>query len=162
MKELEDIRSLLIPIKYRKEITEKVPKGWMVLKKGAYLFAAVPFEEIPSDDFGSKHVKNTIRKLLFSFPIIAEKGLFLLYYGDQKRWSETKERFEVDKTALRPVILQSVHFADFKTGQNYNTRTHWGPVKFGFCGKTIELLEGYFKNLSDNHTLDPTEANSPE
>lgn len=158
MKELEEIRNRLVPSQYKQEITENVPDGWMLLRKGAYLFVAVPFAEIPADDYRSKQVKRTIRKILFSFPVIAEKGLFLLYYGDKDRWFASKESFKTDKTALRPVILQSVHFIDFSNGENYNTRTNWGPIKFGFCGKTIELLESYFDQIS--HKQSPEEDSS--
>ena len=29
----------------------------------------------------------------------------------------------------------------------YNTRTSWGPIKFGFCGPTIEKIELFGKKI---------------
>lgn len=142
---LDQLTDLLLPSEYKIKITKNVPEEWLLLKKGAYLFAAVPFSEIPEGDFGSKYVKTKIRSITKAFPIFAEKGLFLLYYGNESSWERISEKFRVDKTGLRPVILQSVHFLDPETGKNINTRTHWGPVKFGFCGGVIARIETAFK-----------------
>ena len=146
---LDELKDLLLPSEYKKQLDKNVPEGWLVLRKGAYLFAAVPFSEIPNDDYDSIYVKNKIRKMVTAWPFFAEKGLFLLYYGNINDWNSHKEKFKVDKTALKPVILQSVHFLDPKTGNNYNTRTNWGPIKFGFCGGVVGRIEAKFEK-NDN------------
>ncbi len=142
---LDELKNLLLPSEYRKQLDKNVPEAWLVLRKGAYLFAAVPFTEVPNEDYGSIHVKDKIRKIVTAWPIIADKGLFLLYYGNVGEWNDHKDKFEVDKTGLRPVILQSVHFLDPETGDNFNTRTNWGPVKFGFCDGVIGRIEARFQ-----------------
>ncbi len=142
---LDELKNLLLPSEYRKQLDKNVPEAWLVLRKGAYLFAAVPFTEAPNEDYGSIYVKDKIRKIVTAWPIIAEKGLFLLYYGNVGEWNDHKDKFKVDKTALRPVILQSVHFLDPETGDNYNIRTNWGPVKFGFCDGVIGRIETRFQ-----------------
>jgi hypothetical protein len=138
---LDRLETRLVPHDYRKRLTKDVREGWRVYRKGAYLFAAVPYSEIPEADYGNSYVKGEIRKLVLALPVIAEKGLFLLYYGASAAWESHKELHRVDKTALRPVIMQSIHYVDPETGANYNTRTAWGPVKFGFCGQVIEKIE---------------------
>ena len=85
--------------------------------------------------------KTEMRKAVLAVPVISEKGLFLLYHGPSSEWQANKELHKVDKTALRPIIMQSIHYVDFCSGANYNSRTAWGPIKFGFCGKVIEEIE---------------------
>jgi hypothetical protein len=145
MNVLDELKALLLPSEYRKQLDTNVPESWLVLRKGAYLFAAVPFAEVPNEDYASTYVKDKIKRMVTAWPIIAEKGLFLLYYGNVGEWNHHKDKFKVDKTALRPVILQSVHFLDPDTGDNYNIRTNWGPVKFGFCGGVIGRIEAGFQ-----------------
>ena len=130
----------LIPFKYKKIVQKGIPESWLVLKKGSYALACIPYVEIPADDYGNTHAKGILRKALHAFPIFMEKGVFLLYHGDAPSWRVHCENFRVDKTAMRPIIVQAVHFFDINTGENTNTRTSWGPVKFGFCGPTIERI----------------------
>lgn len=141
---LEQLQKLLLPSEYKTQLTENVPESWLLLKKGAYLFVAVPFIEIPEGDFGSVYVKKKIKALTKAFPFFNEKGLFLLYYGAESEWGSISKKFTVDKTGLRPVILQSVHFLDPNSNKNINTRTHWGPIKFGFCSGVIDRIESYY------------------
>jgi hypothetical protein len=131
----------LVPFKYRHVITKGVPESWLVLKKGSYALACIPYAEIPADDYRNIHAKSVLRKALRAFPILMEKGVFLLYYGDATSWNVHCENFKVDKTAMRPIIVQAVHFFDIDTGENTCTRTSWGPIKFGFCGPTIERIK---------------------
>lgn len=93
------------------------------------------------DDYDSKVARGVVKKAVFAFPIISEKGLFLVYYGKREVWSAVAHKFKVDMTGLRPVILQSIHFVDSETGDNVNSQTRWGPVRFGFCDKVIETIE---------------------
>lgn len=137
----------LVPFKYKAIVTKGVPESWLVLKKGSYALACVPYAEIPPDDYGNIRVKGILRKTLCALPIIMEKGVFLLYYGDAQHWRLNYQQFKVDKTALRPIIVQAVHFFDINTGENANTRTSWGPIKFGFCGSTIERIEQIGKKI---------------
>lgn len=139
---LDRLETRLVPHDYRKRVTKNLREGWRVYRNGAYLFAAVPYSEIPEGDYGNTYVKSEIRKLVFTLPIIAEKGLFLLYYGASVGWELHKDRHKVDKTALlRSVIMQSIHYVDTESGANYNIRTAWGPIKFGFCDQVIEKIE---------------------
>ena len=138
---LDRLESLLVPHDYRKRIVRDVPDAWRVYRKGAYLLAAVPYSEVPEGDYSNTYVKNEIKKIVFALPLVAEKGLFLLHYGPATAWDAHKQLHKVDKTALRPVIMQSIHYVDPESGTNYNSRTAWGPIKFGFCGKVIEKIE---------------------
>ena len=138
---LNALQNDILPIHYRTDISKKIPDGCLLFRKGAYVCLAMPFEDVPDDDFGSHTAKKMIRGVMTCLPFLMEKGLFLVYYGPEEKWSPVASKFTVDKTALRPVILQSIHFFDPRTGQNENSRTHWGPLKFGFCGKLIEDLE---------------------
>jgi len=131
----------LVPFKYRHVVTKGVPESWLVLKKGSYALACIPYAEVPADDYANIRARRILRKALHAFPIFMEKGVFLLYYGDAKSWNVHCENFKVDKTAMRPIIVQSVLFFDINTGENTNTRTSWGPLKFGFCGPTIKRIE---------------------
>ncbi len=106
-----------------------------------------PFGAVPENDFGSQTAKRKLRSVMTCMPVLLEKGLFLIYYGSRDRWCETWSRFTVDKTALRPVILQSIHFIDPDTGENVNSRTHWGPLKFGFCGNLIQDIESLAQRI---------------
>ena len=131
----------LIPFKYRCIVEKGVPKSWLVMKKGSYALACIPYSEIEADDYTNMHAKSILRKALHAFPVLMEKGVFILYLGDHENWAANYENFRVDKTALRPIIVQAVHFFDPNTGENANKRTSWGPIKFGFCGPTIEKIE---------------------
>lgn len=51
------------------------------------------------------------------------------------------KNLKVDKTALRPIILQNINFIDPACGESFNIRTSWGSLKFGFSGKVIEAIE---------------------
>jgi|GEM_PF-6556535 len=149
---LNRIEALLVPSDYSKKIIENVPDGWRFYRKGAYIFAAVPYATVPKGDYSNTYVKTEIRKLIFAFPFFAEKGLFLLYYGSVGDWKPHRELHKVDKTALRPVIMQSIHYVDPETGDNFNSRTAWGPIKFGFCGKVIEKIERFCGELAQERT----------
>jgi len=131
----------LIPFKYKSVVTKGVPESWLVLKKGSYALACIPYSEIEADDHRNIRAKRILQKALHAFPIFMEKGVFILYYGEHEDWGVNYENFKVDKTAMRPIIVQAVHFFDIDTGENTRTRTSWGPVKFGFCGPTIERIE---------------------
>ena len=131
----------LIPFKYKSILTKGIPESWLVLKKGSYALACIPYAEISADDYTNMHAKKILRTALRAFPIFMEKGVFLLYYGDAKSWNGYCEHFKVDKTAMRPIIVQAVHFFDTESGENTCTRTSWGPIKFGFCGPTIERIK---------------------
>jgi hypothetical protein len=144
---LSNIKDLLLPAEYSSEITKNVPEDWLFLKKGSYILVAAPYDQIPEDDYSNKYIKSKIKEILFCFPLFAEKGLFLIYYGSSDQWDKAKESHRVDRTGLKPIILQSFHFIDPNTGENYNSRTRWGPVKFGFCGKVIEKVESYCSGL---------------
>lgn len=138
---ISTLRDRILPGHYRTNLTHLVDGDCLLFKQGAYVFLAMPFSRVPSGDYGSNHAKTLIRKLLTCIPVIAEKGLFLLYYGPGTDWQAEAPRFTVDKTACRPVILQAVHFIDPETGVSTNSRTHWGPIKFGFCGRLIDQIE---------------------
>ena len=140
---LDQLDSLLVPSEYRTKITKNVPSAWRFYRKGAYIFAAVPYSELPQRDYGNAYVKAEIRKIVFAFPMIAEKGLFLLHYGPSADWDSHKQHHRVDKTALRPIIMQSIHYVDPETGANDNSRTAWGPIKFGFCSEVITKIESF-------------------
>lgn len=142
----------LIPVKYKKVVTNGFPESWLVLTKGLYVFAFLPFSEIPSDDFGNSHVKKILRKALHAYPILFNRGLFILYFGSSESWSKVYNKFNVDKTGFHSVIVQAVHFFDIDTGQNINTRTSWGPIKFGFCRPTIEKIESIGNKIKQNLT----------
>ncbi|TVP96887.1 MAG: hypothetical protein EA381_16420 [Planctomycetaceae bacterium] len=144
---LDRLDSLLVPHDYRKRITKNVPDTWRFYRKGAYIFAAVPYAEVPQGDHGNSYVKTKVRQIVFSLPLIAEKGLFLLHYGPTAEWEPHKAKHKVDKTALRPIIMQAIHFVDPESGANYNSQTAWGPIKFGFCTKVIKKIEGICNNL---------------
>ena len=105
---LDQLDSLLVPSEYRARITKRVPSAWRFYRKGAYIFAAVPYSELPQRDYSNAYVKAEIKKIVFAFPIFAEKGLFLLYYGPSSDWDSHKQHHRVDKTALRPIIMQSI------------------------------------------------------
>jgi hypothetical protein len=138
---LEELRDSILPRHYRSDLSAKLPGGYLLFRKGAYVALAMPFADVPEGDFGSKKAKAIIRSHMTCIPFLLEKGLFLIYHGEEEKWRSLASKFTVDKTALRPVILQSIHFIDFKTGANINSRTHWGPLKFGFCGKLIADIE---------------------
>lgn len=138
---LSKLKSLLLPRHYTRDLSAKVSADQLLLKKGSYVFLAIPFSQVPQGDYRSATAKGIVRVNMLAWPVIAEKGLFLLYYGPQTEWAEHTAKFRVDKTALRPVILQSIHFLDPSTGACVNSRTHWGPIPFGFCGGVIKDLE---------------------
>ncbi len=144
---IDKLKLEMVPAHYSKDFSERVGLGRLLFRKGAYLFLALPFEEVPCDDYNSDMARGVVKKAVFSFPIIAEKSLFLVYYGKREVWSEVAHKFKVDMTGLRSVILQSIHFVDSETGDNVNSQTGWGPIKFGLCGKVIETIE-----LMCNHT----------
>jgi hypothetical protein len=140
---LKEIEALLVPSEYKQTLKKNVPDGCVFLKKGLYVFLAMPFDRVPGHDFSSSLARSIVRSVTFTFPMIAEKGLFLMYYGPQSNWEKHTKNFTVDKTGLRPVILQSIHFVDPATGFNINSRTHWGPIQFGFCGGVIRRIEEF-------------------
>ena len=72
-----------------------------------------------------------------------------MLHGPEATWDAHAAHHKVDKTALRPIIMQSIHYVDTETGANDNSRTAWGPIKFGFCGKVIAKIEGLCERIAD-------------
>jgi hypothetical protein len=153
---LERLRDEILPKHYRQNLQHKVDSDCLLFKKGSYVALAMPFSRVPEGDYGNDYAKGIVRGALTCIPFFFEKGLFLIYYGDKQKWGQCWTRFEVDVTGLRPVILQSIHFIDPQTGENENTRTQWGPIKFGFCGKLIADLEELGKSLAWNNAFSPS------
>jgi len=151
---LSELRTDILPKHYRLDLSGKVDEGQLLFKKGSYVCLVTPFAKLPPDDFGSKIAKSIIRKAMTCIPVFWEKGLFLVYYGPREEWSKVAPRFTVDTTALRPVILQSIHFIDPSNGENVNSRTHWGPLKFGFCGRLINEIESMCSRIQQAHAPD--------
>ncbi len=131
----------LIPSKYKKVVKKDIPESWLLLQKGSYFFVCFPFSEIDPSDYGNSYVKKTIEKRMKAKTFFSEKGVFILYYGPISDWIGCYQKFQVDRTALRPVIVQSVHFLDLEIGINFNKRNSWGPLKFGSSGSTIKKIE---------------------
>ena len=138
---IASLRDEILPHHYTRDLSHLVDDDCLLFKKGAYACLAMPFSKVPSEDYGSQYAKAVLRKAMLCLPVLCERGLFLLYYGPYEDWESVAPRFTVDKTALRPVILQAVHFIDPESGWNANSRTHWGPLKFGFCGALIDEIE---------------------
>ena len=138
---LSTLRDQILPGHYKMDLGHLVDDDCLLFRKGAYAFLALPFSKVPPGDYGSKYAKAVIRKAMTCIPFFQEKALFLVYYGRIEDWRDEAPRFTVDKTALRPVILQAIHFIDPVTGMNTNSRTHWGPIKFGSYGKLIDQIE---------------------
>jgi hypothetical protein len=159
---LDQIDALLVPNDYRKKIIQNVPDGWRFYRNGAYVFAAVPYSSVPAGDYSNAYVKREIRKFVFAFPFFAEKGLFLLYYGPVGDWGPHRELHKVDRLGLRPIIMQSIHYVDPETGDNYNSRTAWGPIKFGFCSTVIDKIERFCAELAENEDEDEDEDEASE
>ena len=137
---LNELQKALIPSEYKSCLNKKVPEDHVLFKKGLYVFLGMPFDSVPKDDFNSYHARKMTRGAVFCLPMIASKGLFLLYYGKKKLWESTYDKYVVDTTGFHSVILQSIHFVDPEDGYNVNTRTQWGPVKFGFCSGVINRI----------------------
>lgn len=151
---LTKLQKTVLPRHYRDDLSTKLEEGYLLFRKGAYVSLVMPFSDVKNGDFGSRKAKSIIRSKMNCIPVIMEKGLFLIYYGDEGKWAGIAHEFTVDKTGLRPVILQSVHFIDPKTGANINSRTHWGPLRFGFCRKLIEDIEVMAKYIQQNKSQD--------
>jgi hypothetical protein len=150
------LRDQILPRHYSQDLSHLVDADCLLFKKGAYVFLAIPFSNIPPGDYGSAYAKTVIRNAVTCIPVIFEKGLFLVYYGPFASWQNEAPQFTVDKTALRPVILQAIHFIDPDTGINSNSRTHWGPVKFGFCGPLIDDIELLAESIQQGVATDAT------
>ena len=148
---LKELGRLMLPDHYKKDLSHQVADGCLLYRKGAYIFLAMPFSSVSKDDVRNLGARALVKSAVWTCPIIAEKGLFLVYYGPQDQWKEEAPRFQVDRTGLRTVILQSIHFVDPETGANVNSRAHWGPVKFGFCEAVIQRIEGWCDDLQLNH-----------
>lgn len=144
---LKELQHNILKRHYRADLSHKLEPGYLLFKKSSYVSLVMPFADVPDGDFGSKAAKTIIRSHTTCIPFMLEKGLFLIYYGDVEKWERVASKFRVDKTALRPVILQSVHFFDPQTGSDGNSRTHWGPLKFGFCGKLIDEMEELARSI---------------
>lgn len=151
---LSILRDQILPKHYSKDISHLVEDDCLLFKKGTYVFLAMPFTSVPPNDYGSEVAKAVVRSALTCIPVFLEKGLFLVYYGPCESWQNDAPQFTVDNTALRPVILQAIHFIDPATGINSNSRTHWGPVKFGFCGQLIDDIEALGESIQQGSTPD--------
>ena len=139
MSYLEHIKSKLYPSLYSKLV--EADETQLLLRDGRYLFYCLPLARVDLNDTYNRAVKARLAKRFKAFPVVREFGLFLNVYGPAALWREGAKRITVDKTALRPIIVQNVNFIDPETGDIFNNRTAWGPVKFGFCGKVIEMIE---------------------
>ena len=40
---LSELKDLLLPSEYNRQLQDHVPEGWLILRKGPYLFATTPF-----------------------------------------------------------------------------------------------------------------------
>lgn len=152
---LYELQNALLPKHYKVDLSEKVADGCLLFKKGAYISLVMPFADVPQGDYGSKHAKSVVQSVMTCLPVIMEKGLFLIYYGDESQWKDTTSSFKVDKTALRPIILQSIHFIDPTNGANVNSRTHWGPLKFDFFGNLIADIQSMAESIQQGAAPNP-------
>ncbi len=142
---LKIVKKAIFPGLYPKEVFSSGTE--FLLRDGAYLFYCLPASNIDYSDRNNKALKRRVREKVFSLPVLFEKGLFVHAYGPQNVWEEGSKNLKVDKTALRPIILQNINFLDPSTGESFNNRTSWGPVQFGFCGKVIEAIETLGKQI---------------
>jgi len=113
----------------------------LLLRDGNYLFYCVSAANIDYSDLNNKAIKRAVRDKVFALPFLLERGLFVHGCGARSRWKDGSKNLEVDKTALRPIILQNINFIDPACGESFNIRTSWGSLKFGFSGKVIEAIE---------------------
>lgn len=136
---LELIKSKFYPSMYPK--LSEIGAAHFILRDGRYLFYCLPLKQVDLNDIHNKAIKARLAKTFKAFALFREFGLFLHIYGPVAHWGEASKLVTVDKTALRPIIVQNVNFIDPETGDVFNNRTAWGPIKFGFCGKVIEVIE---------------------
>lgn len=144
---LGHIKAKLHPTMY--PVLVQADEVHFLLRDGRYLFYCLPVEQVDLTDTKSAIVKRRLAKLFRAIPVIREFGLFLHIYGPVSRWLEPSKNVTVDKTALRPVIVQNVNFIDPDAGDVYNNRTSWGPVQFGFCGRVIEVIESVANEIKN-------------
>jgi len=144
---LNELRRSVLPKHYRKDLSDKLSDGYLLFQKGQYVALAMPFNDVPEGDFSSDTARGIIKSHLTCLFFLMEKGLFLIYHGDEQTWKEKTQLFTVDKSGFHSVILQSIHFIDPATGSNVNSRTHWGPLQFGFCSKLIDDIEAMAHRL---------------
>lgn len=106
-----------------------------------HLFLAMAFSDVPPGDHRSACAKQMVRSNFRCVPAVWEKGLSVLYYGPISMWGDRCGQFVADKTSMRAVILQSVHFVDPESGANVHIQSRWGPLEFGFCNGLVADIE---------------------
>ena len=80
---------------------------------------------------------------LFELREVLTKSSTIVKTSRSSEWGENWQHHRVDKTAFKTIILQSIHFVDPVTEHNRNSRSSWGPLKFGFCTGVVEKIERY-------------------
>jgi hypothetical protein len=58
----KELTEQLVPFKYKCVVTKRVPESWLVLKKGSYALACIPYCEIEATDYNNSHAKRVLRK----------------------------------------------------------------------------------------------------
>ena len=72
----------LIPSKYKKTVTNGIPGSRLVLKKGSYVFACIPFSEIEPNDFRNSYVIKNCEKVCMLF-LCFLKRMYSLLWSEQ-------------------------------------------------------------------------------
>jgi len=142
MKESEyfiKVKELIYPSFYSKEVFTSDTE--FLLRDGNYVFYCLPAGNVDYSDTNNTAIKKRVRGRIFALPVLLERGLFVHAYGSHDLWRDRAKLLKVDKTALRPIILQNINFIDPSSGELFNNRTAWGIIKFGFCGKVIDAIE---------------------
>lgn len=120
------VKGRMWPSHYPKMVWEG--DGMFLLRRaGQYLFLGMPVGEMDLDDRKNREIKKLVRSKVTAIPVLLERGLFVHAWGPEATWKEKAKGIGVDRTALRPVIVQNVNFFDPESGASFNNRTSWGP-----------------------------------
>ncbi len=87
-----------------------------------------------------KRSRMEARRLTHAIYPFRSVGLYLVLCGPSSAWKHQKNQRLVDSTGFHSVIVQAVHFVDPETGENYLSRSAWGPITFGGLVPTSELV----------------------
>jgi hypothetical protein len=155
------IKAKLHPTPYGRDVRPSGPFDFLIMRSsalpgGRYAFA---FRRLGADSVRETYERSRAdaRSLTRGVWLFREVGLYLMLCGPQASWHGRTEHAPVDKTGLRRIIVQVVHFVDPETGAEHLNRSHWGPVQFGGLIPISALVEEVIRRIP-NSSLEANDA----
>jgi hypothetical protein len=104
-----------------------------------YAFAVLPWSAVKETSTLLSVSRRATRRWMFTVPFLHQVGLVVV--GPERGWSPIASTATTDRTSLRSVIVQGIHFLDLETGASVVNRSQWGSIRFGHTTGVSKVVE---------------------